>query len=252
MNQPSVATIKRLFALSGNNCAFPKCTQPTVDDTSEKVMGEVCHIRARRPGGPRFDETQSNSERHHFDNLLLLCPTHHNVVDADEESYTIERLLSMKQNHESQQQQIPEPSDKIATTLIQNIHVEGNVNPSIVISHNQSGGITAGKVTIDAAPEPKLSMKEVFLNQPGNGEYHTRLELMVDSPYPAGNLFVEVRAASIKRIDLAPQRSGVVITGHSGTRDGLAFTNLQSPYGRIFLEIFTVTPDRFEVVWDIQ
>ena len=55
MSGPSVATIKRLFAVSGNRCAFPGCTTPLVDPTSGKVTGRICHIRARNPQGPRHD-----------------------------------------------------------------------------------------------------------------------------------------------------------------------------------------------------
>ena len=64
------------------------------------MIGEVCHIRAGRPGGGRFDPTQTERARHAFDNLILLCPTHHTVVDADTEAYTVERLIRMKSDHE--------------------------------------------------------------------------------------------------------------------------------------------------------
>lgn len=35
MKAPRDSTIKRLFALSGNRCAFPKCYTPLVDQTSD-------------------------------------------------------------------------------------------------------------------------------------------------------------------------------------------------------------------------
>ena len=251
MSQPTVATVKRLFALSSNRCAFPKCANAIVDP-SGKVTGRICHIKGRRPGGPRFDPSQSDPERHSFENLLLLCPIHHDVVDADSDSYTVDRLLAMKNAHEWDQTRVPEPPERVVAALIGNIDAAPGSAHTVVISQHQSGGITAGTVNIDAAPKPGLHMREVFANRATNNEYHTRLELEVDSPYPAGNLSLVVRSASMKRIDLVPQRSGAVIFGHSGTRAGMAFTNLQSPYGRMFLEIFTAHSDTFEIEWDLQ
>ena len=61
-----------------------------------------------------------------------------------------------------------------------------------------------------------------------------------------------MHAPSIISMDLSPQRSGAVIMGHCGTREGFAFANLQSPYGRINLDVLTKKPERFEIEWDIQ
>jgi len=93
MAGPSVATVKRLFAVSGNRCAFPGCALPLVDEASGKVTGRICHIRARSPEGQRYDAGQSEKKRHGFANLVLMCPLHHDVIDSDAEAYTMERLL---------------------------------------------------------------------------------------------------------------------------------------------------------------
>jgi hypothetical protein len=37
----------RLFAVTGNLCVFPGCTQSLVDKNSGKVTGEICHIKAQ-------------------------------------------------------------------------------------------------------------------------------------------------------------------------------------------------------------
>lgn len=37
MASPSAATVKRLYAVAGDRCAFPKCTLPLIDDASGKV-----------------------------------------------------------------------------------------------------------------------------------------------------------------------------------------------------------------------
>ena len=77
---PGITDVKLLFAKSSNRCAFPKCKAPmALDDT---LVGEICHIKGARPGSARFDEAQSPTDRHHRDNLILMCPTHHTVIDA--------------------------------------------------------------------------------------------------------------------------------------------------------------------------
>jgi hypothetical protein len=93
-------TIKRLFARSGNKCALPRCAAVLVE--GEHVVAEICHIRARRKAGPRFDPTLSSEERDSFGNLLLLCPTCHTLVDKDRESYSTEVLTRIKIAHEQQ------------------------------------------------------------------------------------------------------------------------------------------------------
>ena len=47
MRGPTVATIKRLFAVAGNRCAFAGCEERLVDEGSGTIMGEVCHIKAK-------------------------------------------------------------------------------------------------------------------------------------------------------------------------------------------------------------
>jgi hypothetical protein len=99
MIAPSVTTIKRLFALSGNRCAFPDCTAPLIEE-SETVTGEICHIHAASQNGPRFDKTQTDAERHASANLILLCPRHHKIVDSEPKKYTVSVLEEMKRNRE--------------------------------------------------------------------------------------------------------------------------------------------------------
>jgi hypothetical protein len=147
MSSPSVPTIKRLFALSGNQCAFPGCPLPMVDLSSGKVTGRICHIKARQPGGPRYDSSQSDEERHSFRNLLLLCPIHHDVIDSDPDSYTVERLLEIKSKHEDRQTEGNEPDDQIATALITAIGSNSISGGSLLFGQNQSGGQMANQIT---------------------------------------------------------------------------------------------------------
>ena len=136
--EPSVQAIKRLFGESGNLCAFPKCTQAIIRGAT--VLGKVCHIKGRKPGSARYDAAQSNEERHGYDNLVLLCGIHHDVIDDDEKSYTVARLHEIKAAHIRRAAQLPdEEAEKGALILF--------ANP--VVSVNQSGGITASSVIVN-------------------------------------------------------------------------------------------------------
>lgn len=94
-----LTTIKRLYAKSSNQCAFPKCTAPIIVDGI--AVGEICHIRARRKNGPRYDATLSSADRDSYANLLLLCRTCHKLVDSDPERYTSKLLEDIKCFHET-------------------------------------------------------------------------------------------------------------------------------------------------------
>jgi hypothetical protein len=98
---PTPPTIKRLFAVSGNECAFPRCKQPLIENNT--VVGEMCHIKGEKPKAARYDPNQTDRERDSFENLILLCGTHHTIIDGDEKKYTVERLTAMKAKHKSKQ-----------------------------------------------------------------------------------------------------------------------------------------------------
>lgn len=93
---------KLLWARSGDLCAFPGChqalTQEGVD--SPFPVGEEAHVVARTPDGPRGEDPLPRRERDKYANLLLLCPTHHAVVDNDTTTYTVAKLHEMKADHE--------------------------------------------------------------------------------------------------------------------------------------------------------
>jgi len=154
MASPSVPTIKRLFAVSGNVCAFRNCVTPLVDNASGKVTGKICHIKARKPGGKRYDPNQTEEERHSYDNLILMCPIHHDVIDSDEESYTVERLLQIKSKHESLHLKGLEPNDDIAKQFLTNITSNTITHGSLIFTQNQMGGQVAHSIT-NIGPQPR-------------------------------------------------------------------------------------------------
>ena len=146
--------MKRLFALSGNRCAFPRCSVAIFSDGT--LLGEICHIHAAKPRGPRYNEKQTPADRHGFANLILLCCNHHQVIDDDWEAYTAERLFSMKHAHEAKNQFVDLGGvDHAVQYLIdQSVRVDVNI-----------GGITAKTInagtinlnTSNTASSPKVT-----------------------------------------------------------------------------------------------
>ena len=96
MAGPTLKTVKHLFAASANRCSHPGCTQDMVTETGQ-VIGEICHITASKPNGPRHDPRLTPEERDAFPNLILFCPTHHKIVDDDVARYTPDLLRDLKQ-----------------------------------------------------------------------------------------------------------------------------------------------------------
>jgi hypothetical protein len=95
-------TLKKLFALTGNECAFPDCDLPIFDTEQKVLTGEVCHIKARSPDGPRYDASQSAIERDAFENLVVMCSPHHKIIDDEStrDRFTVAVLTKIKTDHE--------------------------------------------------------------------------------------------------------------------------------------------------------
>ena len=93
---------KILFAKSGNVCAFPDCDLPIIADVGDdsKPLAEMAHIIAYSDDGPRSDPSLPTEERNKTSNLILLCPTHHVLVDKFEYQYNTHVLREMKLQHE--------------------------------------------------------------------------------------------------------------------------------------------------------
>ena len=115
-------TIKRLYALSGNQCAFPDCSQNFVSWENGTNLSNVCHIAAAEPLGQRYNPNSDDDYRRSFENLILLCANHH-IETNDTIKYTEKLLQDMKRNHE----------DKILQLVSGNILIKNPSSLNIVI-----------------------------------------------------------------------------------------------------------------------
>lgn len=155
---PTQATIKRLFAQSGEFCMHPDCERHVVDRGTGTIMVEVCHINARNPGGPRYDPAQTEKERNAYENLILLCGDHHKLVDAHPDQYSTEDLKELKRVHQlSFGRTVRDGDDGIAKALlksyVENLKVE-RVSGNIIVNDAKSLNIktVAKKIVIGPAP----------------------------------------------------------------------------------------------------
>ena len=100
-------SIKILWSAAGGRCAFPGCRDRLcyheAGDASPYTLGEMAHICGERRGANRHNAQQSEAERDDYQNLILLCPTHHTLIDRkeNETTYTVESLHTMKVQHEA-------------------------------------------------------------------------------------------------------------------------------------------------------
>lgn len=92
-------TLRNLALRSRNQCAFPGCTHPIMNDKNE-LVAELCHIEAAEEGGQRYNSAQSDEQRRSYENLMFLCHRHHKETD-DVSIFTPEKLREMKSTHES-------------------------------------------------------------------------------------------------------------------------------------------------------
>jgi hypothetical protein len=158
--EPTEKTIKQLFALSGNLCAFPGCQLPIVERTGT-ITGEICHIKARHDGGPRFDREQSDEDRHALGNLISLCRHHHKVIDSEPALYREEALKEMKSIHERATGRPETQQDGFfAKILLNDLRRILVTNNSGNVAINSPGAMQAHTINV------KTTKKKIAVNAP--------------------------------------------------------------------------------------
>lgn len=94
-----------LWAITAGRCQYRGCNQPLTQDILTKKKfnkSYIAHIVADVAGGPRGDVTRSPLLADNINNLMLLCDTHHRLIDvADVGGHPEDLLLEMKKEHEN-------------------------------------------------------------------------------------------------------------------------------------------------------
>ncbi|EOC1534621.1 HNH endonuclease [Cronobacter turicensis] len=128
-------SIKLLWSNAAGICSFRGCNEKLSVEEAAGVapytLGEMAHIKGNKPGSNRYDIDQSSAERDSYENLILLCPTHHTLIDKLEnvDRFNVELLHEMKQEHENfisnrlsvvKYESLEELKDQIAIYLAEN------------------------------------------------------------------------------------------------------------------------------------
>ena len=133
-------TIKRLYGLSGNVCANPDCREPLVTENNQ--TGEIAHICAASPDGPRYDPNMSDDDRRNIDNLILLCEKCNKLIDSNPGDYPVSKLREWKNNHEGF------VSSDIYNTYFQNIFTKQKEGLLRKQDLDVDGDIYSSKITV--------------------------------------------------------------------------------------------------------
>lgn len=127
--------IKLLWANAAGRCSFTDCEERlTVEQAAQAAphtLGEMAHIKGKRKESNRYDKNQKDEHRDSYENLILLCPTHHTLIDKPENEniYSVDVLVKMKIVHEDNVSKrlgvedlssIEKVKDKIAIYLAEN------------------------------------------------------------------------------------------------------------------------------------
>jgi len=103
----SAKSMKLLWANAGGRCSFAGCEErlcgSAAGQAAPYTLGEMAHIKGDKQGSNRHDPDQPASERDDYANLILLCPTHHTLIDKpeNETEFPSEALYEMKALHEA-------------------------------------------------------------------------------------------------------------------------------------------------------
>jgi hypothetical protein len=111
-----------VWARGAGRCHY--CNAPLIGDlvsgNDDGNFGLIAHIVAEEPGGPRGDAVRSPVLADDPDNLMLMCYTHHKLIDTREElpNYPEQRLLEMKAAHEERIRIVTEMSPDQASHVL--------------------------------------------------------------------------------------------------------------------------------------
>ncbi|MTC77209.1 HNH endonuclease [Providencia sp. wls1916] len=92
----------RLFSASSGYCQKPDCLKPLfpAEIGGDKHIAEMAHVIPHGQAGPRHEERPNEEfEADLFENLILLCPTCHTIIDKAPDSFPRSMILDWKSNH---------------------------------------------------------------------------------------------------------------------------------------------------------
>lgn len=114
--------IKLLWGKAAGRCSYPECQEdlaPLLMTSGATVLGEMAHVIGRKPGAARSNAKVGIDDT--YPNLILLCPTHHTLVDKAEKDFPVDVLKKWKSDWEGRVSALfPPVTDR--ATLFREIH----------------------------------------------------------------------------------------------------------------------------------
>lgn len=93
-----------LWGKAAGRCQYRGCNDSLYrDDLTQAEFNQsyIAHIVADSPQGPRGHATRSELLKRDINNLMLLCDTHHRLIDREQvDKHTEDVLIEMKKEHE--------------------------------------------------------------------------------------------------------------------------------------------------------
>lgn len=201
---------KTLFAMSGNQCYFPGCEERMGHPSWKRCNGEIAHICGERKLAARYDPTLSVKERNSHENLMLLCPTHHKLIDQlRPDDFPVDDLRRMKAKHEARTEH--DWADEAELTLYVSVLVAPTYEQVVSTSRGFSG-----------TAEPKVgvpSMRPVrAMSVTDSAPAVDTATAHVNVEPPAAGATVAAHDATVETIEL----QGIPSTLQMGTLGGKA------------------------------
>lgn len=126
-----------LFVRAGGRCQFPGCNKYLLEHPLTLTPGnfaEAAHIVAFSRQGPRADAALPASYINSVDNLMLLCPPCHKLVDDHPDEHSVDRLRRHKTLHEDRIHYVTGISSNLRTMIVRFTARIGGRVPSISFS----------------------------------------------------------------------------------------------------------------------
>src|SRR2546430_38936 len=92
-----------LFVRAGGRCEFDGCNKYLLRHhltLTEGNFGEMAHVVAFSPQGPRGARRLAAKKLNSIANLMPLCPDCHKLIDTHADEYSVKTLRRFKQRHE--------------------------------------------------------------------------------------------------------------------------------------------------------
>ena len=124
MSQTSIPAkvINQLLVKSVGRCQYRGCNKSLYKDLVTKRnfnQSYIAHIVADEPGGPRGDAARSKLLAKDLNNLMLLCDTHHRLVDKiDIAGHPEPLLLEMKKEHEERIERVTDIAPNMQSHIL--------------------------------------------------------------------------------------------------------------------------------------